>query len=1092
MVKHLSLIISLAWFLCVPGSASSRNKSPFDISGYGLGKVTLSWSKQVRQGYNMRVWMNNNLVLGRSAFDAQQVPADYCGVGIGLEYPQGSCVEHLFGGGPWFSAIINGVRYVTEAYNGDAGDSETLPQQKDTLRNLIWHTSIYDNSYDANRIGYYKLAMNKAGYDDDGDGRMDEDPLDGIDNDGDWIRSTDDIGADGIPDSLEVGCKGVYDAVTNPDPAFDNYAPTKYDSCHPNPNGTYPRMNIIDKYTELNGLPDHGEPHVDEDVAAISPSDYYIASTDTFRTPVLQRHHKMPLKMVQKSYAWESGTAGDAIIFLDYMFVNIGKNTWQDAYVGWFADIDLGPVSVSSYYNNDYSAYDAETGTAYVDNQIDKGSTPLGLTLVGTSRPLDSLKHIFQWFDFTTRPSPGTDDSTLFSWMAGEKGFIYPDQPKDQCSDTRFFVSCGPFQVAPAETIRATFALVSGNNVAEMLDNARCARRIYEKHFFIPPVLSVEDKGTGTITVSLTPAQSPFGAIYSYILYYGTHSGKYNDSVNANDLSVTLAGLQQGRYYFAVIAVDERGNRSALSLEAMNVSSMPTGLSVENQERSIVLRWNQHLSGVVAGYNIYRHTSVDTVIRKINSALVTYQTFTDSDVWGDKTYYYSVTAVGLNGEESKSDGEEAGHLLVPTLPRIIVGRGVDFLRLAWESGGESDLRGYNVYRSYPDTLHFVKLNDTLLTQRSFLDHNIVQDTTYYYYVEAVDSTDAAGKSPNLEAVTAKMDQGILIVYIYQHDPQWTGLSDSVKAMFDGLLTGQPHKFKFVPGSSSSFTVPELTDYSMLIVFSIGTISQLSPDPFKAYLLGGGKVFFTGQPMTSWQYPSWLEFLSEEFGVKSIIQMKSIRNFNGAWGWNGFPSVNSDRVRLDSIPTGGVIDLQHHDDYSYIEQFEGIAADRILYTFKSAPYDSSAEGKTVGIRSVSNNAYYTTFPIYYLDSVGASALMNKILVNLGEKTALLSAPGSTEIPTMFRLYDAYPNPFNPRTTIRYDLPEGGNVSLVIYDVLGRIIAQLENGYVNAGSHTMTWDASQCASGVYFYRLTVNGGNQGNGCFYREIKKIMLMK
>ncbi len=74
-----------------------------------------------------------------------------------------------------------------------------------------------------------------------------------------------------------------------------------------------------------------------------------------------------------------------------------------------------------------------------------------------------------------------------------------------------------------------------------------------------------------------------------------------------------------------------------------------------------------------------------------------------------------------------------------------------------------------------------------------------------------------------------------------------------------------------------------------------------------------------------------------------------------------------------------------------------------------------------------------------------------------------------IPTQFALSQNYPNPFNPTTTISYDLPGRTHVSLVIYDVLGRKVAELENGTKDAGYHSAVWNAGDAASGVYFARF-----------------------
>jgi hypothetical protein len=70
---------------------------------------------------------------------------------------------------------------------------------------------------------------------------------------------------------------------------------------------------------------------------------------------------------------------------------------------------------------------------------------------------------------------------------------------------------------------------------------------------------------------------------------------------------------------------------------------------------------------------------------------------------------------------------------------------------------------------------------------------------------------------------------------------------------------------------------------------------------------------------------------------------------------------------------------------------------------------------------------------------------------------------------FNLSPNYPNPFNPATTIQYSVPGTQHVSLKIYDVLGREVATLVNEVKQPGYYAVTWDASGCSSGVYFYRL-----------------------
>jgi hypothetical protein len=99
-----------------------------------------------------------------------------------------------------------------------------------------------------------------------------------------------------------------------------------------------------------------------------------------------------------------------------------------------------------------------------------------------------------------------------------------------------------------------------------------------------------------------------------------------------------------------------------------------------------------------------------------------------------------------------------------------------------------------------------------------------------------------------------------------------------------------------------------------------------------------------------------------------------------------------------------------------------------------------------------------------------------------------------IPTEYALHENYPNPFNPTTLIRYDLPEASTVTLSVFNILGQKVATLVNGEVAAGYQTAEWNASNSSgvsvpSGIYLYRLQVTSLN---GKEFHEVKKMVLMK
>ena len=92
--------------------------------------------------------------------------------------------------------------------------------------------------------------------------------------------------------------------------------------------------------------------------------------------------------------------------------------------------------------------------------------------------------------------------------------------------------------------------------------------------------------------------------------------------------------------------------------------------------------------------------------------------------------------------------------------------------------------------------------------------------------------------------------------------------------------------------------------------------------------------------------------------------------------------------------------------------------------------------------------------------------------------------SSILPQEFALHNAYPNPFNPTATIAYDLKEATNVKLVVFDITGRTVATLVEGWVNEGAHYAVFTAENLSSGIYFYKL--NAGS------FTDTKKMLLLK
>jgi hypothetical protein len=186
-------------------------------------------------------------------------------------------------------------------------------------------------------------------------------------------------------------------------------------------------------------------------------------------------HVPMALNVIQSSYTWHDE---EGIQILDFRIRNESNRNIDSAYVGLFADGDVGPVDTTNYFFNNCSGYFTSSRTAYIQNPVNFGSTPFGMTVLNTHRPMDSVRLAFQWYSLGQSPP---NDGSKYDLMSS--GIIKPDQCP-QLSDTRFLISFGPFTIRPAapptqDTLRVAFALLSAMDLSQLQVRASRVRAIY-------------------------------------------------------------------------------------------------------------------------------------------------------------------------------------------------------------------------------------------------------------------------------------------------------------------------------------------------------------------------------------------------------------------------------------------------------------------------------------------------------------------------------------------------------------------------------------------------------------------------------------
>ena len=149
----------------------------------------------------------------------------------------------------------------------------------------------------------------------------------------------------------------------------------------------------------------------------------------------------------------------------------------------------------------------------------------------------------------------------------------------------------------------------------------------------------------------------------------------------------------------------------------------------------------------------------------------------------------------------------------------------------------------------------------------------------------------------------------------------------------------------------------------------------------------------------------------------------------------------------------------------------------------------ATGTQISYTYTDFEAYTNMVYYYWLESValeGSSEFYGPITVIIGDPT---QEPVPPSVQMVTKLYNAFPNPFNPHTNIRYSLKEAGKVTIDIYNMKGQKIKSYTQEHYSPGYYQVSWDGCDdngrnVASGIYLYRLTT-----GN---YTSVKKMVLAK
>ncbi|NNJ54004.1 MAG: T9SS type A sorting domain-containing protein, partial [Ignavibacteriaceae bacterium] len=303
--------------------------------------------------------------------------------------------------------------------------------------------------------------------------------------------------------------------------------------------------------------------------------------------------------------------------------------------------------------------------------------------------------------------------------------------------------------------------------------------------------------------------------------------------------------------------------------------------------------------------------------------------------------------------------------------------------------------------------------------------------------------------------------------IYNSGDEWTDLWYAVKYPIDlcsgwNLISG----LDYVAKVDELATVPNNLIAGSVYGYAGSYHIALTIDPGKGYWiksLADGQLIIPG-PFTG--APPKLAIIEENWGKITLTDYtgKSFKLYSASG------ELNLDDYELPPPPPAGVFDVRFGSQ-RFVEDLSS-GNNTIDFTGVEYPVKIKVEGISLKLQDVSgkiiNLELHTDEEVLIVDN-----LINRLIVH-----------SNGSIPTKYSLEQNYPNPFNSNTIIKYGVTERTFVELRIYDILGREVELLVNEEQNEGYYELTYNASQLASGIYFYSLSAGS--------FSETKKMILLR
>ncbi|MCK5126613.1 MAG: hypothetical protein KAR42_10185 [candidate division Zixibacteria bacterium] len=718
-------------------------------------------------------------------------------------------------------------------------------------------------------------------------------------------------------------------------------------------------------------------------------------------------HTPLNLEITQKSYSW-ADTLFDDFILVDYTVTNVGDESITDGWVGILLDADVFHLSSTEGYQDDCSGLldtlldeNDPSSRAFIAYSFDNDGDPetemlqwgetsprgaISLRILGADFDVDNAN--FNWWisngslslDFGPRRL-GTPEDPFYEFTNGALGtagsdadryflLSHPEVDYDQLFtaidhsaegwlppplpnmandfsdgyDTRFLLSCGPFDVPAGESVTFTVALVAGDNLH-------------------------------------------------------VNGSDFNDYFDADNPTAYYQTLD----FSELLLHHKRAEEVYQSGYTLANPGLPVGLAITAFDDTFVdLSWYASARPDLAGYNIYyRDTEGDNVWYKVNLSPIANTSNTIPITMPLHLHEFAVTIVNDIGQESVLSDIVS---LVPNTPHTVTGvesivQGLN-IAVQWDWNSDSDIEYYLVYRSTWNG-EFEKLDST--AQDYFIDVTTESGVKYNYYIVANNFFgNESLPSEIVSEIPMAMDKGVLFIdhsSAMSSSAQMPFNTNEFMELYTQVASRLPAELhQTMADGYEACTFKKMADYSHLVVILEGRsssikspISEVRLDSIALFMQNGGSVIITasnagfeGTTDKTYRYsPGDIEY--DIFKMDSCVSRNFVYDGLGVHGdLAGCVSLNSE---YDSL-TADMTKLVPQDIFVDFLPATGFLFPREdaepLFTYESSVPDTINSGQINGIRYLGEDYKFVllNFPLTLMRSPENYRVLLQALKDIG--------------------------------------------------------------------------------------------------------------